>query len=89
MKIGDEVVCIKPSYYNTNDKHPIVGKVYTIRSVSFGCYAFEEIINSVKIQSYRYGIIEEVHFNSDRFAPLHYNASAISELLEEPKTTTI
>ena len=83
MKIGQEVVCIRESYFNTPDVHPVKGEIYTIQGFDpFGGLWFVEIVNEVKYQEHN-GQTQEVAFNETRFVPIEYNQSAIDELLEQ------
>jgi hypothetical protein len=71
MKVGSIVECVKPSNYLTDDIHPVVGKIYTVREINTNVSTglrFEEIVNEMKMQ--HYGFVEEVSFDIKRFREL-------------------
>jgi hypothetical protein len=85
MKVGSIVECVKPSNYQTDDVHPVVGKLYTVREINTTvspALRFEEIVNKVKLQ--HYGLVEEICFDIKRFREvLPAGTISLEELLEE------
>lgn len=80
MKIGDEVVCVDNTGLRMCKK-PLLNEIYTIRAFNAdGGILLKELINVWHNQ-----LNEELGYWPYRFREIHYNSSAISELLEERK----
>lgn len=89
MKIGDELLCVN----NIDAAQLKVNNIYTIAKI----VTDKQIIGKTRyrVAGKEAYFLNEVRgsyqgdaerpFRESRFSPLHYNASAISELLEERK----
>lgn len=92
MKAGALVELIDDNWAagTSHEAYPVKDKIYTIRQIRHAptdyygvTILLEEITNPSNALGIEYGFIMR------RFREIHYNASAISELLEETKTTIV
>lgn len=92
MKIGSLVELVDDNWTRPvfrNEINPVKGKVYTIRDFCIVDGSISILLVEIVNDKHDYADgFKERSWYIRRFREINYNASAISELLEEPKAAT-